>query len=221
MINKMGGRITGAGTSTIQITGVKELHGTTIETIPDRIEAGTYMMIGALCGENLKINGIVPVHLKSLLDKFDEIGIKYHLDSTSIVLSKSDNLKAIDVRTDVYPDFPTDLGQPMAVILTQCNGTSNFEETIYESRTGHYPELNKMGANIKYSGMKAKIKGRTPLIGKEVTATDLRAGAALTIAGLIAEGTTKISNIEYILRGYEDIVEKLSNVGANIKIIED
>lgn len=221
MINAMGGHVTGSGTSEIRIRGVKELHDAEVETIPDRIEAGTYVMIGAVAGKNLVINNINPYHLISVFDKLDEMGVDYKIDDNKVVISSGSKLSSVDIKTAVFPGFPTDLGQPMSVLLTQAEGTSNFEETIYESRVGHIPELIKMGANIEYTNNTAKVTGATKLIGCEVEASDLRAGAALTIAGLIAEGTTKISNIEYILRGYEDIVEKLSNVGADIKIIEE
>lgn len=221
MINAMGGHITGAGSSEVVIHGVKELHGAEIETIPDRIEAGTYVMIGAVAGDNLVINNINPDHLIAVFDKLDDMGVDYKIGDNNVVISSGSKLVAVDVKTAVYPKFPTDLGQPMSVLLTQAEGVSNFKETIYESRVGHIPELLKMGANIEYTSSTAKITGPTKLIGCEVEASDLRAGAALTIAGLIAEGTTKISNIEYILRGYEDIVEKLSSVGADIKIIEE
>ena len=220
-INKMGGNIKGAGTSRIRIEGVKELKGAEIDVIPDRIAAGTYIMIGALIGDNLKIEHINPHHLDALFEKFDEMGIKYNIVSDSVIISACNHIKKADVKTFAYPEFPTDLGQPMAVILTQAEGICNFTETIYENRTGHFPELNKMGANIEYEGKLAKIVGPTKLFGCDVKASDLRAGAALIIAGLIASGTTKISNIEHILRGYENIVDKLKEVGADIKIIEE
>lgn len=221
LLNNMGANISGAGTDTIIIHGVEKLHGAMIETIPDRIEAGTYMMIGAMVGEDFSVENIIPEHVDTLISKMRDMGVPFNLNSDSITINHKDNLQPVDVKTLVYPGFPTDLGQPMAVLLTQGCGESNFEETIYERRNGHYSELIKMGANIEYENMKAKIVGPTPLVGAEVSASDLRAGAALIIAGLAAKGTTKISNIEYILRGYEDIVEKLSNVGADIKIIED
>lgn len=221
LLNNMGASVVGAGTDKIVINGVEKLHGAIVETIPDRIEAGTYIMIGALAGDNLKINKIIPEHIDTLLSKLRDMGINFKLESDSITISKSDSLMPVNIKTVVYPGFPTDLGQPIAVLLTQADGESIFEETIYESRTGHFPELIKMGANIDFTNTISKITGKTPLKGTDVKATDLRAGAALIIAGLIADGTTKISNIEYILRGYEDIVEKLSDVGADISIIEE
>ena len=179
------------------------------------------MMMGAVIGENLKIENINPNHLDSLFTKFDEMGVKYAVNDNSVTLSQCKHLLATDIKTLVYPGFPTDLGQPMAVLLALANGECNFEETIYEHRIGHFPELNKMGAHIVYEGKKAKFSGPSELIGRDVIASDLRAGAALIIAGLIARGTTKISNIEHILRGYENIVENLQQVGADIKIIEE
>ena len=217
-LNKMGADITGAGTDTIVVNGVKALHGTEIEVIPDRIEAGTYILMGALLGNNLKVEGIIPEHNEALFNKLSEMGVKYQIDGHSVILNKCDNLKAVDVKTLVYPGFPTDLGQPMSVLLTQAEGISTMEETIWENRVGHYPYLQKMGADIKLDGLKATIKGKAKLKGTDINATDLRGGAALILAGLIAEGTTTISDIDYILRGYENIVHKLSNVGAKIRI---
>ena len=217
-LNKMGADITGAGTDTIVINGVKTLHGTEIEVIPDRIEAGTYILMGALLGNHLKVEGIIPEHNEALFNKLSEMGVKYQIDGHSVVLNKCEHLKPVDVKTLVYPGFPTDLGQPMSVLLTQAEGISTMEETIWENRVGHYPYLQKMGADIKLDGLKATIKGSVKLKGTDINATDLRGGAALILAGLIAEGTTTISDIDYILRGYENIIHKLSNVGAKIKL---
>lgn len=219
-LNKMGAKITGAGTDTITIEGVKKLNGTDINVIPDRIEAGTYILIGAALGNNLKVTGIVPEHNQSLFNKLKIMGVKYELGEDYIIVNKSNNLLPVDVTTEVYPGFPTDLGQPFSVLLTQANGISIMEETIWENRTGHYPYLIKMGANIKVDGQKAIIKGNTILKGTEINATDLRGGAALIMAGLIAEGTTYIYDIDYILRGYENIIHKLTNVGAKISLDE-
>lgn len=221
LINNMGGNVVGAGTDTIRIEGVKKLHGAMIETIPDRIEAGTYIMIGAVAGKDFKVCNIIPKHLDTLLSKLRDMKVDFSLGEDYIILNKSKNLTCTDIKTLVYPGFPTDLGQPMSVLLTQAKGTSHFKETIYESRTGHFPELKKMGASIEFEGMDAEIIGPQDLQGCEVEASDLRAGAALIIAGLIAKGTTKISNIDYILRGYEDIVIKLTSVGADIAIVEE
>lgn len=220
-LNSMGAKVFGAGTSTIEIIGVEELHDGFVEVIPDRIEAGTYIMIGALIGNNLKIKNIIEKHLESLLYKLKEAGVKYEINNNSIILSKVEHLKPVNIKTTVYPGFPTDLGQPMSTFLTQCEGESLFEETIYENRLRHVPHLNSMGANIQAFNKKAIIMGKTPLVGKKVKATDLRAGASMLVAGLIATGTTEIQNIEHLLRGYERIVEKLESVGVNIKLIDE
>lgn len=219
-LNKMGAKVSGAGTETITIVGVDHLSGAEIEVIPDRIEAGTYILIGALLGNNLKVEGIIPEHNEALFEKLKEMEVDFKLDGNSIVLNRNDNLKPTNVTTLVYPGFPTDLGQPMSVLLTQANGTCIMEETIWENRVGHYPYLQKMGADIELDGLVATIKGKTKLIGTEINATDLRGGAALILAGLIAEGKTSIYDIDYILRGYENIINKLSNVGAKISIEE-
>ena len=220
LLNNMGAKISGAGTEEITIEGVKELHGAEIKVIPDRIEAGTYIIMGALLGDNLEIDGMIPEHNIVLLNKLQEMGVNFKLNNHKMILNKSKNLKPTNVRTVIYPGFPTDLGQPMSVLLTQANGISLFEETIWENRMGHVKYLNQMGANIEAERQHAKITGPTKLHGEVITATDLRAGAALVTAGLLAEGTTIINDAEHILRGYERIINKLSHVGANIKIEE-
>ena len=159
--------------------------------------------------------------IAELNDKLKEAGVKYEINDNSIILSKVEHLKPVNIKTTVYPGFPTDLGQPMSTFLTQCEGESLFEETIYENRLRHVPHLNSMGANIQAFDKKAIIIGKTPLVGKKVKATDLRAGASMLVAGLIATGTTEIQNIEHLLRGYERIVEKLESVGVNIKLIDE
>ena len=219
-LNKMGAKITGAGTSTITIEGVNELHGTDIEVIPDRIEAGTYILMGALLGDNLVVDGIIPEHNKALFDKLNEMGVDFKLGKRSVTINRCEQLKPVNVRTEVYPGFPTDLGQPMSVLLTQAEGTCIMEETIFENRVGHYPYLQKMGANLELNGSIATIHGKASLVGTDINATDLRGGSALILAGLVAEGITTIRDIDYILRGYENIINKLSNVGAKIKLEE-
>lgn len=221
-LNNMGADISGAGTSTITINGVKSLHAAEIDVIPDRIEAGTYLMIGAMVGKNLTVCGVIPEQIKALLDKFDDMGISYDVKENSVTISKCNNIKPINIKTLVYPGFPTDLGQPMSVLLTQANGVSYFEETIWENRMQHVKYLNMMGANIKLNdNTHAIITGPTELKGCHINATDLRGGAALVMAGLVSNGITTISNIEYILRGYENLVKKLTKVGADIKIIDE
>ena len=220
-LNNMGAKIVGAGTSVIKITGVKKLTKGFAEIIPDRIEAGTYTIIGALLGNPLKISNIIPEHIEALTSKLKEAGANIEIEADSIICQKTENLKPVNIRTYYYPGFATDLQQTFSVFLTQCKGTSEIEETIYENRFMHIEYLNKMGANITTKDRIATIHGKTPLTGQEVIATDLRAGASLVIAGLIANNTTTIEKVEHILRGYEGIIEKLINVGADIKIEEN
>lgn len=219
-LKHMGAEIEGEGTSTITITGVKHLKKASIDVIPDRIEAGTYIIAGALLGNNLRITNIIPKHIESLLDKLTKMNVKYTLNDNEIVINKCDNLKPIDIKTEVFPGFPTDLAQPICVLLAHASGTSHIEETIYEKRMGHVEYLNKMGANIKINDNIETIYGASEFIGTSVQASDLRAGATLFLAALTAEGETTITNIEYILRGYDKLVAKLSNVGADISIRE-
>ena len=218
-LNNMGARIIGAGTSKIMIIGVDKLNGCYHEVIPDRIEAGTYMIAAAMIGKDVKIANVIPEHLEALSSKLKEIGTKVDIGDDYFVISKSDNMQGVNIRTFTYPGFPTDLQQPITALLCQCEGVSLVEETIFENRFQNVDYLNKMGANIKVNGKEAKVYGPTKLKGCEVVATDLRAGACLVLAALVAEGTTSIYNIEHILRGYECIIDKLSNLGAKIKIV--
>ena len=220
-LNNMGAKIKGAGTSTITITGVKYLHSCFHEVIPDRIEAGTYLVVASLLGRELKIDNMIPNHLEALIAKLNEAGVEMEIGLDNVIIHESKEYKAIDIKTLVYPGFATDLQQIMATFLTQCKGRSVIEETIYENRFQNLKELDKMGANtsIRQDNRKATIKGKTALKGTDVMATDLRGGASLLVAGLIADGVTTIDNISYILRGYDKIVEKLTAVGAKIEII--
>ena len=220
-LNNMGAKIKGAGTSTITITGVKYLHSCFHEVIPDRIEAGTYLIVGALIGENLRIENMIPNHLEALIAKLTEAGVEMEIGLDNILIKEVKNYKATDIKTLVYPGFATDLQQVMSTFLTQCQGRSSIEETIYENRFQSLLELEKMGANVKIrpDNHKATIRGKTPLHGTDVNSTDLRGGASLLVAGLIADGITNIDNISYILRGYDHIIEKLTSVGAKIEII--
>ncbi|MCI8544898.1 MAG: UDP-N-acetylglucosamine 1-carboxyvinyltransferase [Bacilli bacterium] len=219
-LNQMGASITGAGTSEIRIQGVEKLSGCFHEVVPDYIETGTYLIAGALCGENLKIENAIPDHLEALLSKLKEIGVILEAGKDYITISKGNNYKAVSIKTAVYPGFPTDLQQPFMTLLTQCQGLSKVEENIFENRFMHIPYLNEMGASITASEKVAFISGKTALIGKEVEATDLRAGASLILAALCAEGETVITKVEHVLRGYEGIIEKLQNVGAKIELEE-
>lgn len=218
-LNNMGAKISGAGTSEIKIVGVKRLGKAYIEVIPDRIEAGTYVIAGALLGNNLRVENIIPDHIEALTLKIKEMGFKMDIGSDYIEISEKENLKPVRIKTQGYPGFATDLQQPLTVLLTQCNGVSSLEETIYENRFKNVEHLNNMGSDIKIiDNRNIKIYGKSELIGKEVIATDLRAGACLVLAGLKATGTTVIKDIEHVLRGYENIVEKLTEVGAVIKL---
>lgn len=219
-LNNMGAKIVGAGTSQIKIVGVEKLHRCMHEVIPDRIETGTYIIAAALIGNKVKISNVIPEHVESLTSKLIEIGVDIEEGNDYLIVSSKDNYKSTKIKTLGYPGFPTDLQQPITTLLTQCNGISEVEETIYEGRFKNIEYLNKMGAEIKVNDNKAFIYGKTPLKGKKVTATDLRAGACLVLAGLIADGTTTIENVDHILRGYENIIEKLTNVGAKIELIE-
>ena len=220
LLNNMGAKIRGAGTSSIEITGVEKLGKCFHEVIPDRIEAGTYVILGAAIGENLKITNIIPEHIEALTSKLEEMGVFLDIGTDYIIVSSNGNYKSINVKTQTYPGFATDLQQPLTPLLTMCKGQSKIEETIYENRFMHIPYLNQMGADIRIKNQTSTIIGPTKLTGADVIATDLRAGAALVIAGLMAKGTTRITNVEHILRGYENIVEKLLDVGAKLEIRE-
>ena len=217
LLNKMGANIHGAGTNKITIDGVYRLRGCVHDVIPDRIEAGTYIILASAIGEEVKINNIITLHIDSLLSKLEEIGIDFEVNTDSIIVHKRKNIKAVDVKTQTFPGFATDLQQPLTALLTIANGKSHISETIYSERFRHCNELNKMGANIQVGESDCTINGPTPLKGAEVTATDLRCGASLVIAGLMAEGTTIIHDAYHIFRGYDSIVEKLKKLGADIE----
>ncbi len=220
-LNNMGAKISGAGTSEIKIEGVEYLHSCFHEVVPDYIETGTYMILASVVGQDIEIKNIIPEHVESLISKLEEAGVDMEVGVDSIKISAPEKLKPVNIKTQVYPGFPTDLQQPMATLLTQADGKSIVNETIWENRFLNLFELNKMGATTELlTASKAVIMGPSKLKGKNVSATDLRAGASLVIAGLIAEGTTTIENADYILRGYEGIVEKLTEVGAKIKLEE-
>ena len=220
LLNNMGAEIEGAGTSEIMIVGVERLGKAYIEVIPDRIEAGTYIILGALLGNPLTIENIIPNHIEALLSKLKEIGIQYELSTNRITVWASKNLTPTAVTTAVYPGFPTDLQQPITTLLACIPGNSKVTETIYENRFQNVPYLNELGANINIQGDTLHIQGAEQLHGTKVQATDLRAGACLFLAGLKADGTTIIEHVEYVLRGYENIIEKLTHVGAKIELKE-
>ena len=220
-LNGMGAKITGAGTSEVRIQGVSSLKGTYTEVIPDRIEAGTYVILGALTGNKLKVDNIIPEHIEMLTLKLKEMGVDIEIGTDYVITSKTENLKPIKVKTQGYPGFATDLQQPLTPLLTRCNGNSVLEETIYENRFQNVPYLNKMGANIEINDRKITVKGPTLLTGCEVQATDLRAGACLVLAGLAADRKTRVTNVEHVLRGYENLVQKLKDVGADIELKDE
>lgn len=219
-LNSMGAKITGAGTSTIRIKGVKNMHSSVHEVIPDRIEAGTYIMIGACACKSLVVENVIPEHLEALTQKLLEMGVDLKIEDESIYVSNKNKLKAVKIKTQVYPGFPTDMQQIMSSLMTTAEGRSVIEETIYENRFQNLYEIKKMGANVEINSNKGYIFGPTKLRGKTVNATDLRAGASLVLAALIAEGTTTINNADYILRGYEHITEKLTSLGAKIELTQ-
>ena len=220
-LNNMGAKITGAGTNKIKIYGVKKLHSCFHEVIPDRIEAGTYEIIAAAVGEKIRINNIIPEHLEVLNEKLLEMGVNLKISDDFVEITSSKELKSCEIKTEIFPGFPTDLQQVIASLMTIAKGDSLIHETIWENRFLNLYELQKMGAKIKIDGDKAIIKGPSKLKGTEVIASDLRAGAGLIVAALISKGETTIKNADYILRGYENIVKKLNNIGADIKLIEE
>ncbi len=217
LLNKMGADIQGVGTDIITITGVEELNGAFHEIIPDRIEAATYVVLAAAAAEEVRIENVIPKHLEALTSKLIEMGVDLTIGLDDIVVRKNkEGLKAIKVKTKPYPGFATDIQQPLTALLTQASGESQVSETIYKERFKHCPELNKMGAEIDVEIPTSRINGPTKLYGNDVVATDLRCGACLVVAALMAEGVTTIHDIYHIERGYEHIDEKLINLGAKI-----
>ena len=216
LLNKMGAKVRGAGTNVITIDGVDNLMGCFHEIIPDRIEAGTFIVIAAACAKKMRINNVIPQHLESLLSKLDEMGVNMHVGIDYVEVEESKDLKGTDVTTKPYPGFATDLQQPLTVLMTQAKGESKVEDTIYPERFKHCYELTKMGANIEVRNGEADIEGPTPLGGTVVVASDLRCGAAMVVAGLIADGVTTISDIYHIDRGYSELDKKLTSLGAKI-----
>ena len=221
LLNNMGAHIRGAGTDIIIIDGVPHLHGTRHQVIPDRIEAGTYIALAAAIGEGIQINNVLYEHLESYIAKLEEMGVRMTISEDSIFVEKQTGLKAIQIKTSPYPGFATDLQQPITPLLLTAVGRGRIVDTIYEKRVNHVPELAKMGATISTLNDHIIYEGPNQLTGSSVKATDLRAGAALVIAGLMASGTTEITNVEYILRGYSDIIHKLTQLGANIQLVEE
>lgn len=220
-LNTMGANIKGAGTDVIRVTGVKELTGCSYSVIPDQIEAGTFMIAAAACGGRVEIANVIPKHLESISAKLIEMGVEIIEEGDSVIVQSKGPLKAVNIKTLPYPGFPTDVQQPMSTILSVAEGRSIINESIWECRFKHVDELKKMGADIKVEGRTAIIDGVKKLTGAVVKATDLRAGAAMVIAGLIAEGVSEIHNLDHIDRGYPKIEDKFRSLGARIdRVVE-
>ncbi len=214
-LNKMGASIKGIGTTKIIVEGVSSLHPANIEVIPDRIEAGTFLIAGALLGK-IKLNNIIPGHLDSLISKLRECGCKINSTTDSVIIQPTDRLNSVDMTTDVFPGFATDLQAQWVALMTLANGSSIITDTVYHDRFSHVPELNRFGANIKVEKNTAFVRGVKTLVGAPVMSTDIRASASLIIAGLAARGKTEISRVYHIDRGYEKIEEKFRSIGAKI-----
>lgn len=216
-INAMGGSVRGAGTETIRVTGVKRFGSCVYSCIPDRIEAGTFMFAAAASGGDVTLSNVIPEHLDAVVAKLRESGQEIDVTLDTIRVKANPNPQAVNIKTLPHPGFPTDLQAPAMAFLALAHGESQFHETIYESRFGHAEELNRMGANITVNGQRAVAQGVEGYLGAEVTATNLRAGASLVIAGLAAQGTTYVAGVEHIDRGYDRIVDRLQSLGAKIR----
>ncbi|GEB31282.1 MULTISPECIES: UDP-N-acetylglucosamine 1-carboxyvinyltransferase [Brevibacillus] len=216
LLNNMGANIKGAGTDVIRVQGVERLRGCRHTIIPDRIEAGTYMIAAAATNGNVLVENVIPKHLESLTAKLREIGAQVMEMDDCIQVMGRDSYRSIDVKTSPYPGFPTDLQQPITTLLTLAKGSSIVTDNIYSSRFRHVDELRRMGATLKVEGRSAVIEGGSKLNGAKVVASDLRAGAALFIAGLATSGTTELEGLEHIDRGYENLVGKLQTLGADV-----
>ena len=215
-LNRMGAKIKGVGTDKVEITGVKKLSEVSYNIMPDRIEAGTYLVAGGITGGNIKLTNVCVEHILPILNKLEETNCKLNITKNTIEINAPKRIKAVDIKTMPYPGFPTDMQSIFGALLTTAKGTSIITENIFENRYKYVQELIRMGTKIKVEGRTAIIKGTKRIQGANVVATDLRGGAALVIEGLAAKGITKIDNIHYILRGYEKIEEKLKKIGAEI-----
>ena len=220
-LNSMGAMIRGAGTNVIKVEGVEKLHGTNYTIIPDRIEAGSYMIAAAITGGDLTVKNVIVDHIKPLIAKLVECGMEIHEEGNNLRIIGKQPLKAVDIKTMPYPGFPTDMQAQFMALMTVAEGTSVFTETVFENRFMHADELRRMGANIKIDGRSAIVEGVSRLTGCKVKATDLRAGAALIIAALVAEGQTEITELQHIDRGYEDLIKKFQTIGADIVRINE
>ena len=220
-LNKMGAKIIGAGTNEIQITGVKKLKDISYNIMPDRIETGTFLCLAVATKGNLILENTNAEHITPVITKLQEAECKIEIEKNKIKINSNKKIKALDIKTMPYPGFPTDMQSVFSAMLTTAKGTSIIVENIFENRFKYTQELNKMGAKITVEGKSAIIRGVRKIYGANVKATDLRGGAALVLAGLSAKGITKVENIEYILRGYENFDKKLRNINANIQMIND
>jgi UDP-N-acetylglucosamine 1-carboxyvinyltransferase len=220
-LNKMGAKIIGAGTNEIRITGVKKLKDISYNIMPDRIETGTFLCLAVATKGNLILENTNAEHITPVITKLQEADCKIEIEKNKIKINSNKKIKALDIKTMPYPGFPTDMQSVFSAMLTTAKGTSIIVENIFENRFKYTQELNKMGAKITVEGKSAIIRGVRKLYGANVKATDLRGGAALVLAGLSAKGITKVENIEYILRGYENFDKKLRNINANIQMIND
>lgn len=216
LLTNMGAKIKGAGTDVIRIEGVNSLHGCRHTIIPDRIEAGTYAILAAAQGKEVIIDNVIPQHLESLLAKLREMGVTVEESDEQLLVLSTPELKSVDIKTLVYPGFPTDLQQPFTTLLTKAHGTGVVTDTIYSARLKHIDELRRMNADIKVEGGSAIVTGPVQLEGAKVKASDLRAGAALIIGGLMANGITELTGLSHVDRGYENITEKLTQLGAKV-----
>jgi UDP-N-acetylglucosamine 1-carboxyvinyltransferase len=220
-LNKMGARVKGAGTGTLRIEGVDVLFGADHAIIPDRIEAGTFMVAAAITGGDVLVKGAVPEHLSSLIAKMEEMGVEIHEEEDGVRVIGSENLKAVDIKTMPHPGFPTDMQSQMMALLLRAEGTSMITETVFENRFMHVEEFRRMNADIKIEGRSVILNGPSNLQGAEVSATDLRAAAALILTGLVSEGMTRVTELKHLDRGYVDFHGKLAGLGADIERVKE
>jgi UDP-N-acetylglucosamine 1-carboxyvinyltransferase len=220
-LNKMGAKVEGAGTRRIIIEGVKELHGAEHDIIPDRIEAGTFLVAGAICGKGVTIKRAEPKHLTAVINALQNCGYRIVVDEKAVSVSPNGAARPVEIATQAYPGFPTDMQAQMCALLSTTRGLSSITENIFPQRYMHVAELKRMGAHMELEGATARIEGVDQLLGAPVMASDLRASAALVLAGLKAEGVTEVSRVYHIDRGYEHLDEKLSELGAEIERVKD
>lgn len=222
LLNNMGAKIRGAGTDTIRIDGVEKLTGCVHSVIPDRIEVGTYLSLAAAVGSGILIKNVIVEHVESFIAKLDEMGVALTIGDDEIYVHESKDLKMVSIKTQPYPGFATDLQQPITPLLLKASGSGTIVDTVYPKRSKHIPELARMGAQVRVEGDTIRVTGpNNRLVGAQVTASDLRAGACLLIAALMAEGTTEIFEVDHILRGYSNIIEHLRALGADVQMVQE